>query len=376
MILEGASKDRHISTPDEWQGTYLPAIMNQVNQVLSLMKSGGRPAMPLNAASPLLNNPAGVPINLGKRDLRQEDLHIPESRRRRSGVGTGASASPSSISDPATAPQITQTPLSMATPSAYPLSTPATGNKRTSTGSPTGAQMPPTKVQVGATVPAVSRDRTLDEAIAKRQAKEKADELERQEQRKNPLEYVKNAVYKAVAGKKSDQTGAANPPAPVVQGLADKVRRAETGAAANATSAPTTPGAIIRSMGERTSPTQRAQLPSPPWSGTMTPRQLAETFANTTDIQFALDNMYSVKRAPSNGDDLSGFSMNDMLVSSDEQASDEQELEELTDMGFLSPLAGDAGWDEAYAWTKDLQIPWNGDINTIIEQSTNLGVVA
>ena len=86
--------------------------------------------------------------------------------------------------------------------------------------------------------------------------------------------------------------------------------------------------------------------------------------------------MYSVHGGRSNANDLNGFSMSDMLVSSDEQASDEQELEELTDMGFLSPLAGDAGWDEAYAWTKDLQIPWNGDINTIIEQSTNLGVVA
>lgn len=341
------------------------------------MKSGSRPPIPINAASPLVNNPAGVPINLGKHSLRQEDLHIPESKRRRSGVGAGASASPSSISDPATAPQITQTPLSMATPSAYPMSTPATGNKRTSTGSPTGGQLPPAKVQVSATGPAVSRDRAQDEAIAKRQAKEKAEELERQEQRKNPLEYVKNAVYKAVAGKKSDATGVTDIPAPMVQGLADKVRKVETGIASNATSGPATPGAIIRSMSEKTSPPQKAQLPSPPWSGTITPRQLAETFANTTDISFALNNMYSVNNVRSNPNDLNSFSMNDMLVGSDEQVSDDQDLDELNDMGFLSPLAGDAGWDEAYSWAKDFQIPWNGDIsNVIIEQPTNLGVVA
>jgi hypothetical protein len=341
------------------------------------MKSGSRPPIPINAASPLVNNPAGVPINLGKHSLRQEDLHIPESKRRRSGVGAGASASPSSVSDPATAPQITQTPLSMATPSAYPMSTPATGSKRTSTGSPTGGQLPPTKVQVNATGPAVSRDRAHDEAIAKRQAKEKADELERQEQRKNPLEYVKNAVYKAVAGKKSDATGVTDIPAPMVQGLADKVRKVETGTTSNTTSGPATPGAIIRSMSEKTSPPQKAQLPSPPWSGTITPRQLAETFANTTDISFALNNMYSVNNVRSNPNDLNSFSMNDMLVGSDEQVSDDQDLDELNDLGFLSPLAGDAGWDEAYSWAKDFQIPWNGDIsNVIIEQPTNLGVVA
>jgi len=265
----------------------------------------------------------------------------------------------------------------MATPSSYPMSTPATGNKRTSTGSPTGAQMPPSKVQLGASGPTVSRDRAQDEAIAKRQAEEKAKELERQEQRKNPLEYAKNVVYKAVAGKRSDHAGVTDLPAPMVQGLADKVRKLEpSGTVSNNTSGAATPGAILRSVGENTSPAVKAQLPSPPWSGKITPRQLAETFAHTTDIQFALNTRYSVSNIPSNQNDIIGFSMSDMLVSSDEQASDEPELEELSDMGFLSPLPGDAGWDEAYSWTKDIQIPWNGDISNIIEQSTNLGVAA
>ena len=189
-----------------------------------ISKSGVRPAPPpINATSPLLNNPAGVPISLGKHSLRQEDLHIPDSKRRRSGFA-GMSASPTSTADPASVPAISQTPITAGTPTTHPMSTPVVPVKRPSTGSPATGQLPPNKVQVGVNGPLQTRDKAVDEAVAKRLVKEEAEELEKQEARKNPLEYAKNAVYKVVGRKNSDQSGVAALPQPVMQGLADKVR--------------------------------------------------------------------------------------------------------------------------------------------------------
>ncbi len=362
----------HICTPEEWQRTYQPTITSQVTQVIALLsKAYGRP-MGANAASPLVNNPAGIPINLGKHNLRQEDLHIPESKRRRSGVAI--SASPASTSDPATVPHITQTP-NTSTPLAYPVATPTTGVKRPSTTSPTNNQTPPTKVQVGPAGPMAARDKAQEEVIARRQTKERAEELERQEQRKNPLEYAKNAMYKAMGAKRSDRPGSSEQPTPKLIPLAVQVQNlirtnpasmgASDGSASNVN-----PG----SLSEKPPLPQKAQLPSPPWSGIMTPRQLAETFANTTDLQFALNSMNSIGSHSSVQDGLQGDLAADMLADSGE--ADEQNVDEIGDLDFLSPLAEDFGWDGSYAWTKNLQIPWNGDISSIVEQTSNVGVIA
>jgi len=357
-------KDRHVCTPLEWQQNYWLAIQAQVSQLMQMInKSGVRPApQPVNATSPLLNNPAGVPISLGKHGLRQEDLHIPDSKRRRSAV-TGMSASPASTADPASVPAISQTPITAGTPTTHPMSTPAAPVKRPSTGSPVPGQLPPNKVQVGVNGP-IQRDRVVDEAVTKRLAKEEAEELEKQEARKYPLEYAKNAMYKMVGKKTSEQIGIAALPLPVMQGLADKVRN--VGISESTTNQAPSPNGVPR---ERSTTGQKAQLPSPPWSGTITPRQLAETFANTTDIEFALKSLYPVKEE--NIDELNGFSMMDTSVSSDED-TEKLVSQELSDLDFLSPLGWESGWDDAYSWTKNLQIPWNGDINTIVEQSTNL----
>lgn len=331
-------------------------------------KSGVRPAPPpVNAASPLLNNPGGVPISLGKHGLRQEDLHIPDSKRRRSGVA-GMSTSPTSTADPASVPAISQTPITAGTPTTYPMSTPAAPVKRPSTGSPVPGQLPPNKVQVGVNGPIQTRDKAVDEAVAKRLAKEEAEELEKQEARKNPLEYATNAMYKVMGRKNSDQTGVAASPRLVIQGLADKVRN--VGISESTTNETPSLNGVTR---ERSTTGQKAQLPSPPWSGTITPRQLAETFANTTDIEFALKSLYPVKEEDT--DELNVFSMIDMSANSHED-TEKFVSQELSDLDCLSPLVGESGWDDAYSWTKNLQIPWNGDINTIFEPSNNLGVVA
>src|SRR5271163_339958 len=180
-----------------------------------------------NAASPLVNNPAGIALSLGKHGLRQEDLHIPESKRRRSTI-TGASQSPASTADPASVPPISQTPAAMATPTSYPPTTPgATSNKRPSTNSPATSQLPPSKIQINTLGVAPTRDRAHEEAVAKRQAKEQAEALERQEARNNPLEYVKNTIFKTVGGKNSDQTVTATQPQVVIQGLADKLKKTD-----------------------------------------------------------------------------------------------------------------------------------------------------
>lgn len=369
VIIESALRNRFLVTPDDWQRSYLNPITSQVNGLMaSLTRTGVRPPQPpVSAASPLVNNPAGVSINLGKHGLTQEDLHIPDSKRRRStATAPGMSASPSSTADPASVHPITQTPQTIGTPTSHPMSTPSAlqaANKRPSTGSPSAGSLPPSKMQIGPGGIS-SRDRAVDEAIAKRLAKERADELERMETRKDPLEYVKNAMYKAMGTKKSDQSGVATFPAPMVVGLADQVRLSES--STNGTASPN--GVMTKPF-----PGQKAQLPSPPWSGTITPRQLAETFANTTDIEFALKSMIPVKQE---ADDLDGFSMTDMLVNGDEEAEENYVKEELSELDYLSPLVGESGWDDAYSWTKNLHIPWNGDISNILEQVNNLGVVA
>ena len=367
VIIESARRERYLVTPDEWQHRYLNQITGQVNALIaSLNRTNVRPPPPVNAASPLVNNPAGLSISLGKHGIRQEDLHIPESKRRRS-TAPGMSASPASTADPASVPPITQTPQTMGTPIQYPMSTPSTGpagNKRPSTGSPSAGSLPPNKMQIGpGGVP--SRERAVDEAIAKRLVKERAQELEREEARKDPLEYVKNVMYKAVGTKKSDQPGIATLSARMVVGLADQVRRSES----STSGTPSPKGTAAKSI-----PGQKAQLPSPPWSGTITPRQLQETFANTTDIEFALKSMIPVKQE---ADEVNGFSMTDMLVNGDEEAEENHVKDELSDLDVLSPLVGESGWDDAYSWTKNLRIPWNGNITDILEQQVNnLGIVA
>src|SRR5271170_4757164 len=265
VIVESAMRGRFLVTPDEWQRGYIGPITVQVNGVMaSWSRSGVRPPQPpASATSPLVNNPAGVSLNLGKHNLRQEDLHIPDSKRRRS-TAPGMSASPSSTADPASVPPISQTPQTMGTPTTHPMSTPSAlqaASKRPSTGSPSAGSLPPNKMQIGPG--GVPRDRAVDEAIQKRHAKERAEEIERMEARKDPLEYVKNAMYKAVGTKKSDQSGVATFPAPMVVGLADQVRLSES--STNGTASPN--GVMTKPF-----PGQKAQLPSPPWSGTITPR--------------------------------------------------------------------------------------------------------
>lgn len=323
--------------------------------------------MPVNAASPLVNNPAGIPLNLGKHNLRQEDLHIPESKRRRSGAAV--SASPASTSDPATVSHITQTPNTTNTPSAYPLTTPTTGVKRPSTTSPANNQTPPTKVHVGPAGPIAARDKAQEEVIAKRQAKEKAEELERQERRKNPLEYAKNAMYRAMGVKRSDKSGSAELPPLKLIPLADRVQNLASINSSKGTSDGTSSTVNAGSVDDKASGPQKAQLPSPPWSGTITPRQLAEAFANTTDLQFALNSTYSADRFGSSEEGLNGDLDADMLADSEEK--DEQKVDEL---GGWS-LSWDLGWDESYAWTKNLKIPWNGDISSLVEQTSSVGVI-
>ena len=367
VIVESAMRGRFLVTPDEWQRGYIGPITVQVNGVMaSWSRSGVRPPQPpASATSPLVNNPAGVSLNLGKHNLRQEDLHIPDSKRRRS-TAPGMSASPSSTADPASVPPISQTPQTMGTPTTHPMSTPSAlqaASKRPSTGSPSAGSLPPNKMQIGPG--GVPRDRAVDEAIQKRHAKERAEEIEREEARKDPLEYVKNAMYKAVGTKKSDQPGVATFPAPMVIGLADQIRLSSE----SSTSGTPSPNGVNR----KSLPGQRAQLPSPPWSGTITPRQLSETFVNTTDIEFAISSMFLVKQE---ADDLNGFSVTDMLVSGDDEAEENHVKEELSDLDFLSPLGGESGWDDAYSWTKNLHIPWNGDISHIFDQANNLGVAA
>ena len=320
-----------------------------------------------NAASPLVNNPAGIPLSLGKHSLRQEDLHIPESKRRRSGAAI--SASPASTSDPASVPQTTQTPQTMGTPMAYPLSTPSTGAKRPSTTSPVSNQLPPAKVQIGPSGPMGARDKAQEEALAKRLAKEKAEELERQEQRKNPLEYAKNAIYKALGVNRSDRPVSSELQPPKFVPLADQV---QTKAAKD--SASKGGSANGQANDEKNLAPQKAQLPSPPWSGTMTPRQLTETFANATELQFVLSSNYSLDSFRAVPEDISGGLMGDMLA--DSGVNEEEITDEPGDEDFLFSLE-DLGWDESYSWTKDLKIPWNGDIrSSIAEQTNSVGVIA
>jgi hypothetical protein len=381
MILEAASRDRHICTPDEWNKTYRPMILSQVNAVLQFVnkftnRSAAQVQIPQpapiaaqissTAPPPLVNNPAGIPIIApGKHGFNKDELHIPESKRRRS-TAPGASSSPSSNVDPGTVPPTTQTPITMGTPSSYPVATPA---KRPSTDSPAP---PPAKMQVGLgpSGPVPQRDRAQEEAIARRQAKEKSEELEREEARKNPLEYAKNQMYKAMGVKEPGKRTEA--PAPKLLGLADQIK--QKGEAAKETKS-TTNGTAKDT--EKTPTGQKVQLPSPPWSGTITPRQLAETFSQVTDFEFGLT-MTPLQHDPFSTED----SMEDLFADSEVQESadkpeqTERSTEEQNDWGGLSPLGGDFGSDEVYSWTRGFTIPWNGDMNTIFEQTNTLGVVA
>jgi hypothetical protein len=365
MVIELVARDRHYYKPDEWQTKFVPMIVSHVNAVMAQVnKTGIRPPLqPVTAASPLVNNPAGVPLALGKNVFRQEDLHIPDSKRRRSTV-PATSASPGSSADPASVAPVSQTPITVETPLSHPASTtPSAVSKRASNTSPTGGQVPPAKVQIGPNGPVPVRDRAQEEAVAKRLAKERAEELERQEARKDPLEYAKSKMYKAMGKTKSEQSGIiALPQPPMVQALGDKIRQMEV--QPSATNGAASPHAIIS---EKSAQGQKAQLPSPPWSGTITPRQLAETFANTTDIDFALNSIYPLNDVAPSSD------MIDLTVSGDEHTG--EHVEELSGMDVLSPLVGESGLDDAYSWTRNLPIPWNGDINSILEPSNNLGVV-
>ena len=375
MVLEAASKDRHICTPDDWVKQYRPAILSQVSQVMALIQKLGptrnpqNQAPPVNTPSPMVPNPAGIPISLGKHQLKQEDLRIPESKRRRS-TAAGGSASPASATDPASVPPMSQTPVTMGTPTSYPMSTPVV-SKRPSTDSPAG-QVPPPKMQITSSGPVTQRDKAQDEALARRQAKEKAEQREREESRKNPLEYAVAMMNKAMGVQKPDNKSTTTElPPPKMQGLADKVRKSEAASEAlKAGSEMPTPNGV-KAM--KNSPGQKAQLPSPPWSGTLTPRQLSETFANTVDIEFSLTRSYGREQRSNTEDptvDLFGDS------EQKEEAVVSEEINDDSGLDFLLPLDGELGFDEAYSWTRGLHIPFNGDMSNIFEQANQLGVVA
>jgi hypothetical protein len=361
--MEFANRDIYHCTPEEWQKTYHTMIVTNFQHAWGVIRSVGN--RPVNAGSPVnpaVNNPAGIPLSLSKHGLRPEDLHIPESKRRRSGP-PGASASPNATETS----QLSQTPNAASTPSSYSSypSTVTAAAKRPS-GSPTAGQLPLTRVNG---LPA--RDKAQEEAMAKRLTREKAEELERQEERKDPKQYAINVIQKLMGGKKPEQLGTPPFAPPMVQGLADRLRNEITPEShKNPTNGALTPSFANTprsSVSEKPSPGRRAQLPSPPWSGKISPRQLAETFGNATDIDFAL-NMYPLTdlRAPS---DALGFSMDEMLLADDE--TEKRVEEELSELDYLSPLTGDLGWDDAYSWTKDVKIPWNGDISDFVAQRSN-----
>lgn len=160
-------------------------------------------------------------------------------------------------------------------------------------------------------------------------------------------------------------------PPPKLQGLADKVRKSEAASEASkaASEMPTPNG--VKAM--KNSPGQKAQLPSPPWSGTITPRQLSETFANAIDIEFSLTRTYGHEQV-SNSED----SMADLFGDAEqkEEAVVSEEINDDSGLDFLLPLDGELGFDEAYSWTRGLHIPFNGDMSNIFEQANQLGVVA
>ena len=94
-VVEGVRKDRHICTPDDWRCIYEPAIVTQVTLVVTLLSKGyGRP----------VNSYTDIPVKFLEQTLTQEDLHIPESKRRRFGVGVSARLE--STLDTGTLPQI------------------------------------------------------------------------------------------------------------------------------------------------------------------------------------------------------------------------------------------------------------------------------
>jgi hypothetical protein len=184
-------------------------------------------------------------------------------------------------------------------------------------------------------------------------------------------------MQKVMGAKKPDQSDTTSFTPPVMQGLADRLRKESTPGESKMipTSGITTPNFANtpRSVSEKPSPAQKVQLPSPPWSGKISPRQLAETFGNTSDIDFAL-NMFPQSELHATPEDL-GFSMEDMLHTDEE--TEKRVTEELSELDYLSPLTGDLGWDDSYSWTKDVKIPWNGDISDFVAQRGNgLGVAA
>ena len=354
MILDAASKDRHICTPTEWLQNYWPSIYRQVTSVMSVLAKGSaRPSQaPINAASPMGSNPAGIPITFSsKHALRQEDLRLPETKRRFS-AGPGTSSSPTSTADPATVPSLAQTPVTMATPvpvSVYPSQT--TGTKRPSTGSPVNAQ--PNKMQISASGPIPVRDRTQgdpaqDEAVAKRLAREQAEEQARQEARKDPLQYVKNAARKAFPPQTDGENGVPARPQPVYQGISDRVKKDDNRTGTSSTTAAGTSPSTGAPQGGK------GQLPSPPCSGTMASRTLAEAFQNTTDIEFSLKSLYSYEPVMEGFTGLSGST----VVDGEEE--DKRVKEELEEIGFLSPLGGDLEFNDPYAWASGLRFSWSG----------------
>jgi hypothetical protein len=341
MILEAASRDKHICTPDEWTKSYYPMLRSQVNTVQNYIAKFGRSGSQNPAPTPvqqqvpqtlppMVNNPAGIPITLGKHGFNKDDLHIPESKRRRS-TAPGASSSPTSTVDPGTGPPTTQTPLTMGTPSSYPVATPS---KRPLTDSPAS-----NKVQSG---PAQQRDRAQEEALARRKAKERAEEQEREEVKKNSLKYAQTQMYRAFAVKPPAERSP--PSATKVMGVAEqrKVREEK----------------VVKEE------SSQKQLPSPPSSVKITPRQLAETFSQVVDVPWGLTVQPEL-------DDW----MKDLFG----ETTDTKEIKEeeiIPEDSALSPLGGDSGSDEAYSWTRGVNVPWNGDMNSFFEQTNNLGVAA
>jgi hypothetical protein len=207
-------------------------------------------------------------------------------------------------------------------------------------------------MQISASGPIPARDRAQDEAVAKRLARAQADEQARHEAKKDPLQYVKNAAMKMIPADTVEKNGAPARPQPVYQGLADQVKKDDN---KTGTSPPT---AANRASVSRATPQNgvKGQLPSPPWSGTMATRTLAEAFQNTTDIDFSLKSLYSHEPAVESFTGLSGST----VVDGEEE--DKLVQEELDVMGFLSPLGEDLEFNDPYAWASDLKFSWSGDL--------------
>jgi hypothetical protein len=200
------------------------------------------------------------------------------------------------------------------------------------------------------------RDRAQDEAVAKRLAREQTEEQARQEARKAPLQYAKNAAMKAIPQETVEKSSVPARPQPIYQGLSDQGQRDEnkTGTTSSTTAAE------VRNSTSKNTPQggAKGQLPSPPWSGTMTTRTLAEAFQNTTDIDFSLRSLYSHEPIVEEFTALSGTT----VVNGEDEEEDKTVKDEWDEIMLLSPVGGDLEFNDPYAWANDLRFSWSGDL--------------